>query len=102
MAREKGYIVTIKAFVAVNPRDLTDTVAKATALQNAKQGGSLKDLADLGAEIMTVDQRFTSREKAAQEAAEGPDEAPQPDDDATEEEQEGDPAPAENGRRRRA
>lgn len=75
MAREKGYIVTVKVFIPVDPKNLADTSAKATALLNAQKGGSLTDLAALGAEIMTVDQRFTSREKAAKEAAEGPDEA---------------------------
>lgn len=64
MAREKGYIATVKLFIPVNPKSLEDTVAKATALHAAQQANDLSGLASLGAEVLSVDHRFTSREKA--------------------------------------
>lgn len=71
MAREKGYIATVKMFIPVNPKSLDDTVAKATALHAAQQSNDLTKLAEVGAEILSVDHRFTSREKA-EAAAEHP------------------------------
>ena len=64
MAREQGYIATVKMFIPVNPKSLDDTVAKATALHDAQQRNDLSGLAKVGAEVMSVAHRFTSREKA--------------------------------------
>ncbi len=71
MAREKGYIATVKMFIPVNPKSLDDTVAKATALHDAQQKNDLSGLASIGAEVMSVDHRFTSRAKAEQAAEHG-------------------------------
>ena len=71
MAREKGYIATVKLFIPVNPKSLEDTVAKATALHAAQQANDLSGLASLGAEVLSVDHRFTSREKAEAAAEHG-------------------------------
>jgi hypothetical protein len=111
MAREQGYIATIKMFIPVNPKSLDDTVAKATALHDAKQSNDLSGLAKVGAEIMSVDHRFTSRAKAEATAEHGSaetveeiaEEATQTDvEDAIEEAAETDEAVTTNGRRRRA
>jgi|VirMetMinimDraft_7_1064189.scaffolds.fasta_scaffold00089_35 hypothetical protein len=64
MAREKGYIVTVKMFLPVNPKSLEDTKAKADAIYQAQQSNDLSGLAEAGADVMKVDHRWTSREKA--------------------------------------
>lgn len=71
MAREKGYIATVKMFIPVNPKSLDDTVTKATALHDAQQKNDLSGLAKIGAEVMSVEHRFTSRTKAEQAVEHG-------------------------------
>jgi hypothetical protein len=61
--REQGYALTVKMFLPVNPKDLNDTTAKATAIQAAKDYGTLDKLATAGAVVIGVDHRYTSREK---------------------------------------
>jgi len=67
MAREKGYVVTVKMFLPVNPKSLEDTKAKADAIYQAQQSNDLNGLAAAGADVMKVDHRFTSRAKAEEE-----------------------------------
>lgn len=59
MARQAGYSVTLKLFVPVDQKDISDTIAKAKAVQ-AAESGDLSRLMDM-AEVEKFDQLFTSR-----------------------------------------
>lgn len=61
--REQGYMVTMKMFVPVNTKDLSDTTAKSTAVNDAKVSNDLSGLVGVG-DILSVDHRWTSREAA--------------------------------------
>lgn len=59
MARQAGYSVTLKLFVPVDQKDISDTIAKAKAVQAAESGDLSRLMAD--AEVEEFKQIFTSR-----------------------------------------
>lgn len=75
--REQGYAVTIKLFVTVDKDNLESQINAATAIRSAMEDKSLAKLAELEADVLTVTQRFTSREADAS-AATGTEPAAEP------------------------
>lgn len=58
MARQAGYLITLRLFLPVDQKDIGDTIAKARAVQ-AAEAGNLASIAE--AETIEFRQVFTSR-----------------------------------------
>ncbi len=56
--RVQGYMVDVRLFVQVDPRSLSDTTAKAGAVQAAMDGHNLTKMD--GAKLVSIEQRYTS------------------------------------------
>jgi len=72
--REHGYVLDVKIFVPVDRKSLSDTRAKADAVEAAATANDLSGLVGQS-DVMSVKHRWTSREAAVVEAAQQPTQA---------------------------
>lgn len=68
--REYGYVVDMRVFVRVDPKDLDDTVKKAEAIRAAQSSNDISGL--VGSDVIAIKQRYTSRQAAEAETVHEP------------------------------